>query len=694
MKTSKLFPSLVLGLSFIAPGAGAQALQPDPSLTGLIRSIRSAVNEREAMDIVVRLYERDRWADFAKFQESAAYVQRKMADIGLRHIELGSAPADGVSQFGFWTMPLAWDVKKASLEVVEPAGAPEMRVLADYGKVPASLIMWSGATPRGGITADVIELKPSTLDQLRRLDVKGKMVLTVPPFDLAQRGAIKAALFKMGAAGMISYATESPSLIDSHYWMNAWGDHGWGFTKQSSPLVGFSITPRQGEYLGHLLAQGSTVRVKAVADTRYYSGRYPYVTGVIPGSDLEEEVLELGHGFEPGAQDNATGVAAMLEAVAALNRLIEDGALPRPQRSIRVLIMAEDYGSSAYIATHMDRMHRTLGAICVDTPAGPYDETAGYGFIMNPDVSRSYQDALIIRVAESYYAGIPGRFPSWARYRQRSDSFLSDPAIGVPTVSMIGSTGAINLQHNSADTLDRVDPRSLRDMSSLLACYLYDLASAGDPDAPWLAKITYDRGLDNARRAADPYVKRLASAETADLLGRDLYAGLESLSYNADRDHGALVSVLRLSSSGGRERLSAQLDPLLQGIRRFAEEQGQRLRSAADARAGELGTSVPVRPVEPPSSLSQKEAAQWIVKRKRFGPVTLDDLPLDEREGFPGFGGSPAPLPLLLWCDGTRNLAEAIRLTELENGPMNIDLLGYFKFLAKHGYVSLLPMKP
>ena len=691
MRSIRFVSSLLITASFFAPRGAAQTLQPDPQLTNIIESIRSGVNGSEALDFVLRIYERDRWANFAKFQESAAYIQHTMTDIGLRNVELGSAPADGVSQFGFWTMPLAWDVKGARLEVVEPAVASNMRVLADYDKEPASLIMWSGATPPGGTTAEVVELRPSTLDQLKRIDVIGKMVLTDPPRDLAQRGAIKAALFKMGAAGMISYATENANLPGDHYWMNAWGDHGWGYTKQSSPLVGFSITPLQGEYLSDLLAQGAKVRVKAVADTRTYSGRYPYITGVIPGIDSEEEVLELGHGFELGAQDNATGVAAMLEAVAVLQRLISAGELPRPKRSIRVLIMAEDYGSSAYIAAHLDRMRHTIGAICVDAPAGPYDEVPAYSFIMNPDVSRSYQDALIIRIAESYYAGIPGRFPTWTPYRARSDSFLSDPTIGVPTISLIGNSGATNIQHNSADTIDRVDPRSLRDMSALLAGYLYCLASAGDRNIPWLAQVTYDRGLDNARRVTTPYLNRIAMGTTADALGSDLYAGLAKIDYNADRDLDALVSVFRLASADGSERLRAQTDSLLQGMRRFVEEQGKRLHRAADERAAELGINAPVRPLAPPMGASREEAAQMIVKRKRFGPVTLDDLPLDQREGYPGFGGNPAPLPLLLWCDGKRNLAEVIRLTELEYGPMDFDFVGYFKFLARHGYIDLLP---
>ena len=674
--------------SFVLSG---QTLRTDPQLMEITQEIRAEDSSKEAMDFFVGLYRTDHWANFAKFQESAQFLQRIMREIGLHGVELLSVPADGVSQYGFWTMPLAWDVKQAKLEIVEPAVPDEMRVLADYRKEPASLIMWSGPTPPEGLTAEVVELRPSTLEQLKRIDVKNKMVLTEPSLDLAQRGAVKAALYKQGAAGMISYATENPDLINSHYWMNAWGDYGWGFTKTSSPLVGFSITPRQGDYLSNLLASGTRVRVKVLAETRYYSGQYPSITAVIPGSSSNDEVLELGHAFELGAQDNSTGVAAMLEAVATLRRLIDAGKLPRPRRSIRILVMSEDYGSAAYVATHMDRMKRTIGAICMDTPAGPYDETGGYSFALNPDVSRSYQDALIVRVSENYYAALGQKFPRWTPYRPRSDSYLSDPMIGVPTVSATGSTGAENVHHNSADTLDRADPRSLRDLSSVVAAFLYYLASADDKAIPWLAEITTDRSDQNAIRAAAPFLNRIAMADRSESLARQLAAGLAQVNYNADRDRDALLSVLRLASLTGREKLKAELSLLIQHMRRFASEQCQRLQEAANQRSIELGSAAPIKASMRAIDPSLTEASHLIVKRKRFGPVTLDDLPLEQREGYPGFGGTPAPLTLLYWCDGKRTIAEVVRLIELEQGPMNFDFVGYFKFLARHGYVELLP---
>ena len=55
-------------------------------------------------------------------------------------------------------------------------------------------------------------------------------------------------------------------------------------------------------------------------------------------------------------------------------------------------------------------------------------------------------------------------------------------------------------------------------------------------------------------------------------------------------------------------------------------------------------------------------------------------------------GGVLLELPVSAphWCDGKRNLAEVIRLTELEMGPQQFDFVGYFKFLQKHGYVEFV----
>ena len=80
-----------------------------------------------------------------------------------------------------------------------------------------------------------------------------------------------------------------------------------------------------------------------------------------------------------------------------------------------------------------------------------------------------------------------------------------------------------------------------------------------------------------------------------------------------------------------------------------------------------------------------------VEKLTKFGGGTLplDDLPHEKWEGYPPGAWAAIPTIALYWCDGHRNLAEVIRLTRLELGPAEFDFIGYFRFLARHGYVEI-----
>jgi len=172
------------------------------------------------MNFMRQVYSTDRWFTFPKFHETAEYVKQSMKGIGLEEVELSGAPADGSSQSGFWTMPLAWDVKAARLEIVDPPLPRDIATLADYQRIPASLGMWSGATPPEGGTAEIVNLSDADPSKIAQLDLKGKLVL------VGQNPAgFKWALVKAGAIGAINAFTENPSLQDGRQWINAWGDH-------------------------------------------------------------------------------------------------------------------------------------------------------------------------------------------------------------------------------------------------------------------------------------------------------------------------------------------------------------------------------------------------------------------------------------------------------------------------------------
>ena len=81
------------------------------------------------------------------------------------------------------------------------------------------------------------------------------------------------------------------------------------------------------------------------------------ILATIPGTTHpEESVFILAHssaGSRPGA-NCASGTSLLVETARALNALIERGALPRPKRSIKFLVVSEGLGSYNYINAHPD----------------------------------------------------------------------------------------------------------------------------------------------------------------------------------------------------------------------------------------------------------------------------------------------------------------------------------------------------
>ena len=128
----------------------------------------------------------------------------------------------------------------------------------------------------------------------------------------------------------------------------------------------------------------------------------------------------------------------------------------------------------------------------------------------------------------------------------------------------------------------------------------------------------------------------------------------------------AVLSVLRLVPADRQPAVKQTLEPLL---RKLADQ-------------------------APPGQDNNTGGSHLVVKRKRIGTIPLDDVAIDRREGFPSGAWSSEAIIALYWCDGKRDLAEVERLTRLELGKVKLDLPGYFRFLARLGYVDITETKP
>ena len=169
--------------------------------------------------------------------------------------------------------------------------------------------------------------------------------------------------------------------------------------------------------------------------------------------------------------------------------------------------MGECYGTMSYLEGNPERVKRTIAAMCIDSPAGPQNlAMTEYTWIVNSHSSKSYVDALTLRLAEEYFPSV-GRPWRWMEHRSTTDNFLGDPTIGIPTVMPYGGYGIL-AHHNSADIPATVDPRSMRDMMVMNAAYTYFIASAGPAEKRWMAELALNRAYSQMSSAPENYSTR------------------------------------------------------------------------------------------------------------------------------------------------------------------------------------------
>jgi uncharacterized protein DUF4910 len=447
-------------------------------IKSLLVFLQNIASGDSAWNHTAEIYSRDRWSSSHKYRESAQYCADALSLSGIRNSETIPFPADGRTKFGDWMMPLAWDINEARLEIDFPLVASCDRLLAQWSEISNSLIMWSAPTPSSGVEAELVVLKEGSVAEVESLDIRGKIVFTSE-----HPTGIKSIVSQKGGVGIVSDWLRAKDKPDAVQWINTWSDSpgGWGMHAHDSRLWGFSISPRKGEFLRELAAKGR-VELKATVDTDLYEGELCYATGSIRGeTHPDEEVVLTAHINEQGANDNASGAAVFIESARIIQKLIASGELPSPRRTIRFLMMPESYGLMAFAMRNLDKLRRSFAAINVDGGAGDHDSRdSGLAIYSNPLCCRSFADEIIAGIARIFYEEVKecsGKL-TIRKYTLAGDNFLCEPLIGVPHTWLEMGAGG-DYWHNSEDTLDKVDPRSLRDLSVVTAGCAYLLASAG-----------------------------------------------------------------------------------------------------------------------------------------------------------------------------------------------------------------------
>lgn len=577
----------------------------------LTEQVSAVVDGRRCLQHVRELGAYDRSLGSSGYHAAAAYVESALQRRGLTTHMLTWAMDDSPVPWN-WNLPRAWEPHAARFQVV----SPEQRTLVNFFDTPTCIHPWSAPTPADGVTAEIVHVGPGISDDdYAGKDVAGKIVF-------ADRGAnwlaYVHAIERRGALGYISddiLAIPGTKTREQFPDMVLWYTFYEREIGTGEPIKGWglSISPRMGDYLRDLLTRGR-VTGHCLVDVKTFDGVMENVVGSIEGTDLaDEEFLCMAHldHYRPGAMDNASGCAVLLEAGDALATLVSDGRLPAPRRSLRFAFGAEGHISNIYPHSLGPNIDRIIGSWTVDMAGGkPHVVGGPMVFHRASAATPTFLSDLgpaILKESCLWFTGMndepvaspaaestvvhtrPGASPfkfETIPYGIHSDNSCiagwTVPAVG------IGQWPATNW-HNQYDTIDKLDAQELARCAWATAIASYRVATAGPSESlTWM----YDVAAGSRRRLAS-VAHRLRQQVLVQAGGQSLESvlerGIDELRYCAERDQQAVASCLSLV----RQESDAVRTQLDDHAGRLSEElAGSASREIDDLRAFALGLSL------------------------------------------------------------------------------------------------------
>jgi len=522
-------------------------------------AIRAEIDGVAALETIRELGRFHRVQGSPGFAAAAEHMRRKAETAGLSGATLERFPADGKAAYAHFKSYLGWNPVSAILEEV----APRPRVIARYPDLPVLLADYS---QDADVTAELVDVGKGTDSRdFEGKDVRGRIVLADGSLPAVHRRACE----ERGAAGFLS------DFPNQH---TPWSDEErdairWGHLSPYQPANRFAmmVSKRQAGELRSRLAAGEKLRLHVVVRARMVPATYDVVVATIPGADpAAGEVVLTAHlcHESAGANDNASGSAAILEVGRALSAAIRKGTLPRPRLTIRILWLPEITGSQVYLVRHPEIVKRVAAGIHMDMVGGTLAATRGTFHLSRtaetlPHVANAIARAFfdqVVRASAHYaergddpYAGFvwpPGSREAFLGdvrgYEMGSDhDVFQAGGFRIPMVYFHDYPDVTI--HTQKDQPENMDATKLGRVAYMGAGIAWTLAALPQEEAPRL--LAYTRGWCE---------ERIAAAEMAAGEGRDVELKLREAEAEGSETLASLdrlwpLAIVPLRGSGANE---------------------------------------------------------------------------------------------------------------------------------------------
>jgi len=690
-QTSRLVLLLVSLALLLDPGIGQNK---NPGSRETLKALADEVSGEEAFQNVVSLagWPRLRTEDeYTGTFFEASLVLEKLKDYGLEDARIEYFPSEFPS----------WAPQEAELWMLEP----EKRKLTGLNLVPLCLIQDSQSAD---VEAELVDVGEGTRPaDYEGKDVKGKAVLSSGYEDRVRHEAVHL----RGARGIISCRGLVPDDQPDNV---AWGSFSQLIRKKPEATgFGFMISPRQARFLRGFMEAGRRVLVKAQVKTRLYPGKLDVVSARIPGAEQPDaEILLLAHLFEfyymQGANDNASGSAAILEAARALERLIQSGRLAPPRRSIRFFWEPEGLGTFAYLAKHPEAKSRFKAVIDMDMVGESHRQCGSlFEVLVTPDSLPHFSSDLVSELAlairdrsgygrraanesagELLASPTGSRDPFYCEVIRFNPRLYNENWLAVP--HFLFHCGPDPFYHSLEDRPDKCDPTQLKRSALLGAAAAYRLANLGPEDVPALSAMVLGAAEERLAKDKKRALDLLANPDKATVHHNHKEA-LNILRHGLDRERGTLGSIGTFL--GLPEKEISALRGLLAGIE-------PALYAPIENSYGLLCLSLNVRKSVPPMPAEERRLARLIPKRVLGLEYSADFEYLERTLGDPDIeqkiainrAGFTARWEALNFVDGKRSIAEIRDALSAEFSPTVVTLEmveQYFRILEKAGVLVI-----
>ena len=663
-----------------------------PVLKALEKEISGAI----ALSHVAQVAKHHRIQASPGIRAACEYAISEFHKMGI-DAKLHSYPANG-KDFDWTSLRFKeWSCDDAWLKLIEP----EAKYLARFAEKKIHVIQRSISTPEGGLTAELIvpRNKGEEPEDYEGIDVNGKVVISNG--DVHRINEL--ALVERGAAGIIYdgmfVRTDLPegTLDDTLKYTSFW------WTPQDTPGLGWVVTPRTGRELRRLVAKGDPVKVQGYIKAELYEGYLDNAVATIPG-ETDEEVIVIAHIChpEPSANDNASGCGATMEAARAIKKLIDDGVLTKPKRTIRFTLVPEMAGSYSYLAEREEDIPKMIASINLDMVGEDQDQTGSVLVLhKTPDSFPSYINAVseaIFEETQKEFKSIGGN-PWMATFRHAvgdfsggSDHYIyTDPTVGIPSVMMIQWPD--KFYHTSDDTIDKVSPKSLAKVATIAATFAYFMANVGEKEAPWIASQVASREKQALSKMVQAAIDKAAVYDVDSYKVDEVRDYLkEKIEFDVEVGIKALKSIKRIAPG-----CESTINPLISNLMAEAEKEYDHAMKILEDLAEKQG--ITEFPDNEPEVKDEPKGADLVPVRLYRGPLStrpwMRSLSPEDQEALRQLNkkhgityGGPST-QALYWTDGSRSISEISRLVELETGSTNLPyLVEYYGLLVRSNKVE------